>query len=203
MSPARAGLAEVAPCAPGHPDAFMVPAIQTLEDTGVKPELAIHSSGEIDLAKRKLIDTGILKKPYNWLLLYGLPFNTGRTLISGTWVSDAQDMAQHLFLMVDQIRRIDRNSLISVCAAGRAGLYMTTLATMAGLHIRVGIEDTPWKHPNSNVLLKDNLEMFNMARELAALLGRVPASANDYRTLIGKPELTTPTKHRAAQLANG
>ena len=37
----------------------------------------------------------------------------------------------------------------------------------------------------------------------AALLGRVPASANDYRALIGKPELTTPTKRRAAQLANG
>ena len=91
MSPARAGLAEVAPCAPGHPEAFMVPAIQTLEASGVKPELAIHSSGEIELAKRKLIDTGILKRPYNWLLLYGLPFNTGRTLISGTWVSDAQD----------------------------------------------------------------------------------------------------------------
>jgi 3-keto-5-aminohexanoate cleavage enzyme len=203
MSPARAGLAEVAPCAPGHPEAFMVPAIETLEACGVKPELAIHSSGEIELAKRKLIDTGILKKPYNWLLLYGLPFNTGRTLISGTWVSDAQDMAQHLFLMVDQIRRIDPESLISVCAAGRAGLYMTTLATMAGLHIRVGIEDTPWKHPNSNALLKDNLEMFNMARELAALLGRAPASANDYRALIGKPELAAPTKRRAGQLASG
>jgi hypothetical protein len=52
-----------------------------------------------------------------------------------------------------------------------------------------GIEDTPWKHPNSDELLKDNLEMFTMARDLAGLLGRVPASANDYRALIGKPEL--------------
>jgi hypothetical protein len=60
MSPARAGLTEVAPCAPGHPEAFMVPAVETLEATGVKPELAVHSSGEIELAKRKLIDTGIL-----------------------------------------------------------------------------------------------------------------------------------------------
>jgi hypothetical protein len=194
MSPARGGLAEVAPCAPGHPEAFMVPAIETLEACGVKPELAIHSSGEIELAKRKLIDTGILKKPYNWLLLYGLPFNTGRTLISGTWVSNAQDMSQHLFLMVDQIRQIDPDSVISVCAAGRAGLYMTTLATMAGLHIRVGIEDTPWKHPNSDQLLKDNLEMFKMARDLAGLLGRVPANANEYRTLIGRPELESLTK---------
>ena len=187
MSPARAGLTEVAPCAPGHPEAFMVPAIEALEDAGVKPELAVHSSGEIELAKRKLIDTGILKKPYNWLLLYGLPFNVGRTLVSGTWVSDAQDMTQHMFLMVDQIRKIDPTSVISVCAAGRATLYMTTLATMMGLHIRIGTEDTPWKYPNSDEHLKDNLEMFNMARDIAGLLGRTPATANEYRALVGKP----------------
>jgi uncharacterized protein (DUF849 family) len=185
MSPARAGLTEVAPCAPGHPEAFAVPAVATLEEVGVKPELAVHSSGEIELAKRKLIDTGILKKPYNWLLLYGLPFNVGRSLLSGTWVSNAQDMAKHMFLMVDQIRQIDPTSVISVCAAGRAGLYMTTLATMMGLHIRVGTEDTPWKHPNSDLRLKDNLEMFEMARTIAALHGRTPATANDYRKLVG------------------
>jgi 3-keto-5-aminohexanoate cleavage enzyme len=187
MSPVRAGLTEVAPCAPGHPEAFMVPAVQALEDAGVKPELAVHSSGEIELAKRKLIDTGILKKPYNWLLLYGLPFNVGRTLVSGTWVSNAQDMTKHMFLMVDQIRQIDPTSVISVCAAGRAGLYMTTLATMMGLHIRVGTEDTPWKHPNSDVKLKDNLEMFEMAKSIAALHGRTPASADYYRALVGLP----------------
>lgn len=187
VSPAREGLAEVAPCAPGHPDAFMIPAVQALEACGVKPELAVHSSGEIELAKRKLIDTGILKKPYNWLILYGLPFNVGRSLLSGTWVSNAQDMTRHLFLMVDQIRQIDPEGVISVCAAGRSTLYMTTLATMMGLHIRVGTEDTPWKYPNSDQRLKDNLEMFTMAKNIAGLLGRTPASADEYRALIGRP----------------
>jgi 3-keto-5-aminohexanoate cleavage enzyme len=187
LSPAREGLCEVAPCAPGHPEAFALPAVMELEALGVKPELAVHSSGEIELAKRKLIDTGILKKPYNWLLLYGLPFNVGRTLVSGTYVSDAQDMTQHMFLMVDQIRKIDPTSVISVCAAGRASLYMTTLATMMGLHIRVGTEDTPWKYPNSDERLASNLEMFQMAKDIAGLLGRKPATANEYRQLIGKP----------------
>ncbi len=187
VSPAKEGLAEVAPCAPGHPDAFMIPAIQALEECGVKPELAVHSSGEIELAKRKLIDTGILKKPYNWIILYGLPFNTGRSLLSGTYVSNAKDMTQHLFLMVDQIRQIDPESMITVCAAGRSTLYMTTLATMMGLHIRVGTEDTPWKYPNSDERLKSNLEMFTMAKNIAENLGRTPASADDYRKLIGKP----------------
>ena len=130
ISPAKAGLAEACPCAPGHPDAFMIPAITAMEELGVKPELAVHNSGEIDLARRKLIATGILQKPYNWLILYGLPFNVGRSLAAGNAVGDAQEMAQHLFLMVDQIRKIDPESVISVCAAGRATLYMTTLATM-------------------------------------------------------------------------
>jgi len=92
-----------------------------------------------------------------------------------------------MFLMVDQIRQIDPTSVITVCAAGRSTLYMTTLATMMGLHIRIGTEDTPWKFPNSDVRLKDNLEMFNMAREIAGLLGREPATANEYRALLGLP----------------
>lgn len=51
MSPAKAGLAEACPCAPGHPDAFMIPAVSTMEQLGVKPELAVHHSGEIELER--------------------------------------------------------------------------------------------------------------------------------------------------------
>lgn len=185
MSPARAGMAEVAPCASGHPEQFVLPAVQTLQESGVKPEIVVHSTGEVELAKRRLFDTGLVQgKPY-WLILYGLPFATGRTLISGASVNDAQDMAQHMFMMVDHIRKIDPASVISVCAAGRASLYMTTLATMMGLHIRVGVEDTPWKYPNSDERLASNLEMFNMAKQIAALHGRRPATAAEFRRLIG------------------
>ncbi len=185
MSPARAGQAEVAPCASGHPEQFVVSAVQTLEECGVVPEIVVHSTGEVELAKRRLINTGVLQgKPY-WLILYGLPFSTGRTLISGTSVNDTQDMARHMFMMVDQIRSIDPTSIITVCAAGRASLYMTTLATMMGLHIRIGVEDTPWKYPNSNARLASNLEMFGMAKQIAELHGRRPATAEEFRSLIG------------------
>jgi hypothetical protein len=40
-----------------------------------------------------------------------------------------------------------------------------------------------------------------MARDLAALLGRAPASANDYRKLIGKPELSTSARPKVSELA--
>jgi uncharacterized protein (DUF849 family) len=96
-------------------------------------------------------------------------------------------------MMVDQIRDIDPASQITVCAAGRASLYMTTLATMMGLHIRVGVEDTPWKHPNSDQTLTGNLEMFTMAKQIAELHGRRPATADEYRAAIGlEPKMVQP-----------
>lgn len=186
MSPARAGMAEVAPCAAGHPEAFVIPAVKTLLECGVSPEIVIHSSGEVELAKRRLFDTGVLRPGHtNWIILYALPVNVGRTLISGAWANDAKSMVTHLFLMVDQIRQLDPSAAITVCNAGRAGLYITTLATMMGLNIRVGLEDSMWKHPNSDEVTKSNLELFTRARSIAAELGRSLADANDYRTQIG------------------
>jgi 3-keto-5-aminohexanoate cleavage enzyme len=153
MSPARAGICEVAPCAAGHPIDFAVPAVDALQQAGVKPEIVVHSPGEIELAKRRFIDTGLLKKPYYFIILYGLPFDSGRTLISGTWVPSTQDMATQLFLMVNQLKSLDEDAQITVCAAGRATFYMTTLATMMGLHIRVGTEDTYWRNPLSDEMV--------------------------------------------------
>ncbi|MHC3001311.1 3-keto-5-aminohexanoate cleavage protein [Gordonia metallireducens] len=185
MSPAVSGLAEVAPCAAGHPEEFVIPAVKTLTANGVSPEIVVHSSGEIEFAKRRLFDTGIVTGQTNWIVLYGLPVDVGRTLISGAWVTDTRSMATHLLLMVDQIRQIDPNAAITVCNAGRANLYITTLATMMGLNIRVGLEDSGWKHPNSDETTTSNLELFTRAKTIAAELGRVPASADDYRTQIG------------------
>ena len=185
MSPAVAGLAEIAPCAPGHPEAFVGPAVRTLFANGVLPALAIHNSGEIELAKRRLIDTGIASGPVLWGLLFGLPFDIGRTLLSGNCVMDADDMVRQTMLMVHQIRKIDPEAQILVCAAGRATMYMTTLATILGLHIRVGTEDTQWKYPNSDEKFTSNLEMLKAAKEIAAFHGRRPATANEMRQMLG------------------
>jgi len=187
MSPAVTGQAEVAPCAAGHPEEFVIPAVKTLLTHGVSPEIVVHSSGEIEFAKRRLFDSGIVQGPSNWIVLYGLPVDVGRTLVSGAWVTDTRSMATHLMLMVDQIRQIDPNAAITVCNAGRANLYITTLATMLGLNIRVGLEDSGWKHPNSDELTASNLELFTRAKTIAAELGRSVATADDYRIQIGLP----------------
>ena len=187
MGPVYEGMAEVAPCAPGHPEAFVGPAVRTLFANGVLPALAIHNSGEIELTKRRLIDTGIMTGPVFWGLLIGLPFDIGRTLLSGNTIMDPDDMVRQTMLLVHQIRKIDPNAQIGVCAAGRATMYLTTLATMLGLHIRVGTEDTPYKYPNSDERWEGNLEMFKAAKEIAARHGRRPATANEMRALFGLP----------------
>ena len=194
MGPVVTGQAEVAPCAAGHPEAFVLPAVRTMLEHGVSPEVVVHSSGEVEFAKRRLFDTGIIEPgtPTNWIVLYGLPVDIGRTLVSGAWANDTRSMATHLFLMVDQIRHLDPSAAITVCNAGRAGLYITTLATMLGLNIRVGLEDSCWRHPNSDEVLRGNLELFERARTIASELGRTPASADDYRAQVGlRPRQTT------------
>src|SRR5260370_1480208 len=47
VAPARPGLAEDAPCSPGHPEPFMVPAIRPLEEPDFNPELAVTTPGKI------------------------------------------------------------------------------------------------------------------------------------------------------------
>ena len=94
-------------------------------------------------------------------------------------------MASQLFLMVNQLKSLDEDAQITVCAAGRATFYMTTLATMLGLHVRVGTEDTIWRSPLSDEIVASNVEMLDRARAMAELLGREVATADEYRAAIG------------------
>ena len=80
-----------------------------------------------------------------------------------------------------------------MCAAGRATLYLTTLATMLGVHIRVGTEDTGWKYPHRSERFAGNLEIFEAARDIARRLGREPATAADYRAMLGMQAKEKPT----------
>lgn len=188
MSPIVAGLAEVCPCAPGHPEEFIAPAVRTMMAHGALPNLAIHNSGEIELAKRRLLDTGLLQGPSMWALLFGLPFDIGRTLLSGNCVMDADDMVRQMTLMIDQIHKLRPGIPLVIVAAGRATLYMTTLATMLGHHIHVGTEDSRYKYPNSDEQFTSNVEMIRHAKQIAALHGRTPATANEMRAVFGMPE---------------
>jgi len=84
--------------------------------------------------------------------------------------------------------RPDRPDLCDHSVRGRARntLHDDPLATMMGLHIRVGLEDTPWEYPTATTR-RDNLQMFGIGPvHRGASIGLGP-HRDEYRRLIGKP----------------
>ncbi|MFQ6011598.1 MAG: 3-keto-5-aminohexanoate cleavage protein [Nitrososphaerales archaeon] len=185
VSPITQKVAEMGPVAAGYNIEWVTAAIKTMQDNGSKPEIVIHGSGEVGLAKKRLIDTGLLEKPYYFIVLIGTPVDAGLSPFSYSYLPDPFDMCKSLLFITEQIRRIDEESVIIVCAAGRAAHYLTTQAMMLGLHVRVGVEDTVWRYPGKDEVLGGNLEMLKTAMTTAEILGRKPADANDYRKIVG------------------
>jgi 3-keto-5-aminohexanoate cleavage enzyme len=144
---------------------------------GVTPQIAVYSDGDIDNARRFLIDTGLLEPPFFWLVLPALP--------GCSPMYSPESMISGLTRYVAMIREISTDSVISVCAAGRASTYLSTLATLMGLNIRVGMEDTIYKWPHKDELITSNAEHFRLARQIAESLGRDVMSAAEYMALIG------------------
>ena len=159
------------------PPHVMIEKTKLCQERGVKPQIAIYSDGDIDNADRYLIKTGLLEKPYYWIILPTLP--------GGSPMQNQRQMVNGLMHLVDAIYGIDEGSIIVVCAAGRASSYLATLALILGLNIRVGMEDTVWRWPHKDDMIVDNAEHFKAFRTLAELLGRKVATGNEYRQMIG------------------
>jgi 3-keto-5-aminohexanoate cleavage enzyme len=153
-------------------------------EAGLKPQLAVYSDGDIDNARRFLIDTGLLEPPFYWLILPALPG------CSPMYSPDS--MISGLTRYVYTIREITPDCVISVCAAGRASTYLATLALLMGLNVRVGMEDTIYAWPHKDDLLGSNLEHFTRVRDIARALGRELMTAEEYLASIA----TVPANRR-------
>lgn len=161
------------------PPHVMIEKTRLCQELGVKPQVAVYSDGDVDNAHRYLIKTGLLEKPYFWIILATLP--------GGSPMHNPRQMVHTLMHLCEMIYDIDRDSVIVVCAAGRASSYLAVLAMLLGLHVRVGMEDTIWELPHKDALIKSNAECFKKYKLIAHLLGREVADGNEYRELIGLP----------------
>ncbi len=159
------------------PPHVIIEKARLCQELGVKPQVAVYDHGDIDNADRYLIKTGILEKPYHWIILPALP--------GGSPMHNPRAMAYGLLHMTGLIYDIDPDPIITVCAAGRASSYLAIFALVLGLHIRVGMEDTVWVHPHKNDMIKSNVEHFKMFKAIAELMGRRVATGDEYRELIG------------------
>ena len=55
---------------------------------------------------------------------------------------------------------------------------------LLGLHVRVGMEDTPWVWPHKDDLITNNAKMFTMFKQMAQMLGREVYTPAEYREVM-------------------
>jgi 3-keto-5-aminohexanoate cleavage enzyme len=161
---------------PAH---MMIEKARLVQEAGAKVQIAVYADADVDNAARYLIRPGVLEKPYYWIVLPALP--------GCSPMHNPRQMVEGLTRIVHSIYDLDPDSVILVCAAGRASIYLTALAAMMGLHVRVGMEDTVWMWPHRSELIQSNAEQVRAAVSLATLLGRRVATSEEYRELIGLP----------------
>ena len=141
--------------------------------------VAVYTDGDIDNARRFLVESGVVKTPCYWIILPALP--------GGSPMHNPEQMVDGLQRMVRAIRDFDPEGFLMVSAAGRASTYLATFAILLGLHVRVGMEDTVWHYPHRDDLLKHNVDHFNQIRDIARLLGRDLMTPSEYRLAINMP----------------
>lgn len=150
-----------------------------IQESGAKVLIAVYVDGDVSNADRYLIKSGLVESPSYWCILPALP--------GCSPMENPRQMMDGLMRMASLIYDVDPDATILVCAAGRAAMYLVTAACLLGLHIRVGMEDTVWLWPHRNDRVQSNLQYLEMAKTMAATLGREVATRSEYREMVGMP----------------
>ena len=168
--------------------AYIKQVLPIQREHGVRGELVIHQNSEIEACNRVFIKPGLMPNPNLWILLpAAAPRQSPAANTIYEYYPNQRIMAHRFALTIRDIKEIDPGAFITVCCAGRASTYLVALAMIMGVHVRMGMEDTVWKYPHSDEMIKNNVETVRWAFELARLLGREPMTPNEYReTVLGR-----------------
>lgn len=133
---------------------------------GVKPELEIYHSGGASVV-RYLIEHDLLEKPY-WI-----------QTVLGTQTGSLPTVQN----VLDLVRDFPDDSLWLCAAIGPFQLPLTTLATIMGGHVRVGLEDNVYYARGRKAT--GNVELVARAVRIAHELNREVATPAQARELLG------------------
>ncbi|MBU4241172.1 MAG: 3-keto-5-aminohexanoate cleavage protein [Actinobacteria bacterium] len=155
-----------------------VATVEVLQETGHKPQIAVYNQGDVDNAYRWLIEPGVIEHPIEWAIVPGVPG------CAPMW--DPLSMCETLVTFVRRIREVDpaKEPFVWVASGGRASSYLTTLAILLGLHVRVGKEDTLWRYPHTDEIISRNADVVRDTVAIAKLLGRESMTAGEYRSAV-------------------
>ena len=132
----------------------------------IKPELEIYHEGQFWVTQF-LLDRDLLKPPYLHQFVMGYQTSTYAT---------PENVAR-------LVRELPAGSAYAVCGIGPLQLPMTTMATLMGGHVRVGLEDNVYYSRGRK--LRGNGEAVERATRIAAELNREVATAEQAREILG------------------
>lgn len=137
-----------------------------INSAGVKPELEVFDSGDIQLA-HDLLKAGVLKSPAMFSIVtgikYGFPSNPD--------------------VMAVAARMLPRDAAWTGFGVGRMSFPMAVQSYLLGGHVRVGLEDN--SYIAKGILTKGNGELVARARDLVEKLGGQIAGPSEAREILG------------------
>lgn len=136
-----------------------------MRDSNIKPELEAFDVGFIQQGK-KLAEQGLIAQPTHFQLVMGVDGGIPAT-------------TDNLLHMCHQI---PSGASFCVAGVGRWQLDMTTIATITGGHVRVGLEDNIYYAKGK---LAPNEEFVARARRVAEELQRETAKPEEARRILG------------------
>jgi len=137
-----------------------------MKKRGVKPEIETYHTGGAWVIQ-DLIQQGLIEKPYWIQTVMGIQTSSYPTV----------DNVMHL------LREFPEGSLWLCSAIGPFQLPLTTLATLLGGHVRVGLEDNIYYRRGEKV--KSNAQLVERAARIAQELNREVATPAQAREMLG------------------
>lgn len=141
---------------------------------GVKPELEIFDSGDLNLALDMIRD-GSLDGPGLYTFVLGVKYGFAPTPET---VLYARNM-------------LPPGAIWAAFGIGRTEFPMVAQAWLMGGHVRVGMEDNIYLE--RGVLARSNAELVQRAREIVTAMGGRIATPRDAREIIGLPAMQQAT----------
>ena len=140
------------------------------QDRGARFEFECYDIGHLYML-RHFLDRGLVEAPFFIQFVFG---------VLGGMGSDP-DTLDHMIALSDKL--FGQDYLFSVLAAGRHQIPMATLAAERGGHVRVGLEDNLMI--SRSQMARSNAEQVLQIREIVESMGRVVATPDDARAMLG------------------
>jgi 3-keto-5-aminohexanoate cleavage enzyme len=137
-----------------------------MQDLAVRPEMELYHPGQYWVV-RALMDAGLIQPPYVHQFVMGYQTSSFATPDN----------------VLGLIRELPEESLFFVCGIGVYQLPLTTLSTLAGGHVRVGLEDNLYYARGRR--FRGNGEAVERAVRIGEELNRPAATPAQARELLG------------------